>query len=95
MTEPREQYGWAELSLMWELGRAYERGRLEDLVDEVRAAGGPPLPPLTRAGWVAAQLAREERIAVELAVGERAAAAVRAQIEAEAAGQPRRPWDTS
>lgn len=78
---------------MWELGRAYERGRLEDLAVEVRAAGGPPRQP-SRAGWVAAQLAREERIAVELLEMERAAIKVRAQIRAEAAGQPRRPWET-
>lgn len=89
------QYGWAELCLMWELGRQFERARHEDAALEVRASGRAPRLPQPRAEWVAAQLAREERIAGELLEMEQAAQLVRAQIDAEAAGQPRRPWTTT
>lgn len=78
-------FGWAELLLMWELGRSFEAARIAVAADDVAVAPARRRPPLT---W-------DERVAERVAEMEAAAMRIREQITAEAAGAPRRPWDTT
>jgi hypothetical protein len=80
-----DAYTWDDLVLMWELGRAH--GHLEAAERAAELAALPPPHPLART-W-------EEQVAARLAEMERAAAAISRQRQAEAAGQPRRPWATT
>jgi hypothetical protein len=68
--------------LAFELGRAYERELIAAAVDDIRYAVTLPVP----------RFSYEERVAARVAVFERCALAVAAQIEAERHGQPRAPW---